>query len=88
MEKILIQSIVLMMILLVSGCSTKTEYVYIKPKPFSFQTTQQPKVREIRVYKGDKKLYKAYIVNFRKIINFHNMQIEDYRKSFDTNETK
>jgi len=88
MEKILVQIIVLMMILLVSGCSTKTEYIHLKPKPVLFQTTPQPKAREIRVYKGDEKLYKAYIKNFRKIIYFHNMQIEDYRKSFDINETK
>ena len=73
--------------LLFAGCSTKVEYVYLKPKPFNFQTIQQPKIREIRVHKEDKKLYSAYIGNFRNIIDFYNKQIEDYKKSFDNNDT-
>jgi hypothetical protein len=77
-----------MMSLLSVGCSTKTEYVYLKPKPFKFQSTQLPKIREIRVHSKDMKLYTAYIKNFRNIILFHNQQIKDYEISFDNNTTK
>ena len=70
------------------GCSTK-EYVYLKPKPFQFQTIQIPKTREIRVYKADTALYKAYIENFRNIIKFQNKQIKDYEGTFnESNSTK
>ena len=74
-------------ILLLQGCS-KTEYVYIKPEPFDFQTTEQPKVREIIVHKDYAKLYETYITNFRNIINFHNTQITDYREAHDINKTE
>jgi len=70
-------------ILLLQGCSK--ELVYIKPEPFDFQTTKQPKVREIVVHKDYLKLYEAYITNFRNIINFHNTQILDYREAHDIN---
>ena len=69
------------------GCSTK-EYVYIEPKPFKFQKVPPPKTRAIRVYKADKKLYEKYITNFRDIIKFYNMQIDDYYNSFENNNTK
>ena len=89
MKKILIASLLVIIISLLQGCSTKTEYVYIKPKPFKFQTTPLPKVREIRVHSKDMRLYEAYIGNFRNIIEFHNEQIEDYEKSFkENNSTK
>ncbi len=70
--------IAVMTILLLQGCSENT--IYIKPKPYNFQTTEQPKQRSIRVYKEDVKLYEAYISNFRGIIDFHNKQITDYRE--------
>ncbi len=73
-------------ILLFQGCSK--ELVYIKPEPFDFQTTEQPKVRGIVVHKDYLKLYEAYITNFRNIINFHNTQISDYREAHDINKTK
>lgn len=72
----------MMMALLLVGCSTKTEYIYVKPQPYQFQTIDQPKVRNIRVYSKDVKLYNEYIKNFRKIIDFQNGQIKDYYESF------
>ena len=70
--------IAVMTILLLQGCSK--DYTYIKPKPYDFQTVAQPKTREIIVHKDYKKLYEAYIANFRNIIDFQNKQIEDYRE--------
>lgn len=83
MKKLLIATAMLMMVLLQQGCSTKTEYVYIKPKPFDFQTVEQPKVRAIDVRASSLKLYEAYIKNFRDIIDFQNKQVLDYRNSFN-----
>lgn len=77
--------IAVMSILLLQGCSKN--YIYVKPKPYNFQTTEQPKTRVIRVLKEDLKLYEAYITNFRNMIDFHNLQIQDYKSSFDNNET-
>ncbi len=88
MKKLMMSIAVMMMVLLQQGCNTKTEYVYIKSKPFNFQTTQQPKVREIRVHSKDIKLYNGYISNFRNTIDFHNQQIKDYEASFDKNTTE
>lgn len=78
-------SIAVTTILLLAGCSTK-EYVYIEPKPFGFEKTEQPKVREIRIYKDDIKLYNEYILYFRNLIDFHNKQIDDYFDSFKQTE--
>ena len=78
--------IVVATILLFQGCSK--EYAYIKPKPYDFQTVAQPKTRVIVVHKDYVKLYEVYVTNFRNIIDFHNKQIEDYRKAHDLNETK
>lgn len=83
MKKLAMTMMIAMMSLLLLGCSTKTEYVYIKPKPFKFQKVPPPKVREIRVYKKDRKLYVKYIEQFRKSIDFCNKQIDDYYKSFE-----
>lgn len=88
MKKLLMSIVAMMMVLSLVGCSTKTEYVYIAPKPYLFQTIQQPKVREIRVHSKDIELYNGYIKNFRNIIDFQNKQIEDYYNSFDANTTK
>ncbi len=82
MKKLLIKIVVMMMALLLVGCSTKTEYIYVKPQPYQFQTIDQPKVRNIRVHSKDIKLYNEYIKNFRKIIDFQNGQIKDYYESF------
>lgn len=88
MKKLLMITAMLMMVLLQAGCSTKTEYVYIKSKPFEFQTVEQPKVRAIDVRTSHLKLYEAYIKNFRDIIDFQNKQILDYQNSFkDENKT-
>jgi len=87
MKKTIMSIAVMMMVTLLAGCSTKTEYVYIKSKPFKFQSTLPPKVREIRVHSKDMVLYKAYITNFRNIIEFHNEQIADYEQSFTENNT-
>ena len=78
MKKILL----LIMTLLLLGCSTQKEYIYIKPTPHQFKKTQQPKVRTVRVYKKDEKIYRLYIKQFRDIIKFHNTQIDDYYNSF------
>ena len=79
---------ILIMILLLLGCSSKqTEYIYVEPKPYLFQIVEQPKVREVRVYKDDEVLYRTYIKNLRSIIEFQNNQIKDYFKSFETKET-
>lgn len=67
-----------------AGCGT-TQYIYVRPKPFAFQKIPPPKVRHIRVYKDDVPLYKGYILNFRKIIDFYNKQIDDYKKTFGEN---
>lgn len=83
MKNLLMGIVVTMMVFSLVGCSTKTEYAYVTPEPFSFQTTQQPKVREIRIHNKDIELYKAYITNFRNIIEFHNKQIENYYKDFN-----
>lgn len=88
MKKLMMSIVAMMMVSLLAGCSTKTEYVYLKPKPFLFQSTQLPKAREIRVHSKDIRLYEAYITNFRNIIKFHNQQIVDYEASFDNNTTK
>lgn len=87
MKKILIATAMLMMVSLLAGCSTKTEYVYLKPKPFDFQTLEQPKARAIDVRASHIKLYEAYIKNFRDIIDFQNKQILDYKNSFNENNT-
>lgn len=88
MKKVIISTVAMMMALLLAGCSTKTEYVYIKPKPFDFQTVEQPKARAIDVRASHLKLYEAYIKNFRDIIDFQNKQVLDYRNSFnDDNKT-
>jgi len=86
MKKTLIASLLVTITLLFQACST-TEYVYIKSKPFNFQTVEQPKKRDIRVYAPDIKLYEGYVTNFRNIIDFHNQQIADYEKSFNENNT-
>jgi hypothetical protein len=70
-----------MIVLLLCGCSSKPEYIHIKPKAYPFVNIPQPKIREIRVHKADQKLYEAYIKNFREIIDTHNQQIEDYKNS-------
>ena len=74
--------LLLMMILLLQACSEKT--VYIKHKPYQFQTIPQPEKRDIIVHKSYLELYEAYILNFRSIIDFQNNQIEDYFKDFNT----
>ena len=76
----------IMISFLLAGCSK--EYIYTQPKPFKFQTTLQPKVREIRIYNKDIKLYEAYILQFREIIQYHNSQIDDYFMSFDDNKSE
>ena len=74
------------MILLLQGCNK--EIVYIKPKPYDFQTVEQPKTRDIVVHKDYVKLYEAYVTNFRNIRDFQNKQIIDYREAHDLNTTK
>lgn len=74
-------AILITIALLLQACS-KTEYVKIPCEPFNFKSTQQPKERTIRVLSDDLDLYDAYINNFRGIIDFHNIQIKDYKNSF------
>ena len=74
--------LMIMMIFLFLGCSEKI--IYIKPKPYKFQTIPQPEKRKIIVYAYHKELYEAYILNFRAIIDFQNNQIADYYKDFNT----
>ena len=73
-------NIMVLICLFLVGCSN-TEYIYIKPKPYGFIETPQPKVRVIRVHKDDLKLYKSYINHFRDLLEFHNTQIQDYNTS-------
>ena len=82
MKKILIP---LLIILFLSSCSAKKEYIYVKPKPFNFQVVEIPKEREIRVYSEDMELYKGYIKLLRKHISIYVLQIQDYKKTFKEN---
>jgi len=80
MKKIILISI--LMILSLSSCSARIEYVYIKPEPFDFKVNELPKEREIRVHPRDMELYKGYITQLRKHIDFYILQIKDYKESF------
>ncbi len=69
--------ILILLALLFSGCLTP-KTVYIHEKPYAFQKVTQPKTRTIRVYKEDVALFKSYINDFRKRIEFMNKQVDDY----------
>lgn len=73
--------ILISLALIFSGCTLTPDKVFIKDKPYGFQKTTPPKPRNIRVYKEDQELYKAYIIKFREQLDFHNSQIDDYFKS-------
>ena len=75
----------ILLLVSLSACST-TKLVYVEPKPFQFQKTDELKQRTIRVHKDDRQLYEAYIDKLREQIRFHNGQIDDYLNSFKKDE--
>ena len=74
----MIKLMMILLLLLLSGCACIPNTKYIKEKPYTFQKIKQPKERTIRIYNDDKLLYNAYIKKFRDIIDFYNSQINDY----------
>jgi|Deesub1362B_J571_1020462.scaffolds.fasta_scaffold06751_5 hypothetical protein len=74
--------IFLLLISSLTACITP-KTVYIKPEPFAFQQTEEPAQRNIRIYKDDIELYKAYTNSMRNKLKFHNQQIADYFKHFE-----
>jgi len=81
MQKMMKTILGILLLVSLSACST-TKLVYVEPKPFQFQKTEEPKPRTIRVHKDDRPLYEAYIDKLREQIRFHNDQIDSYLDSF------
>ena len=78
----MIKTVLLLLLVSLSACSTTERLVYIEPKPYAFQKLEQQPAVTVRVADEDAAIYEAYIDKFREQLDFMNQQIDDYLNSF------
>ncbi len=73
---------IIICLITISLLSCKTKYVFVKSKPYDFQTTIVPKKPPFKIMPNTVYLYKHYMLILENSLKFHNEQIAAYFESF------